>query len=237
MINSSRIPAPAQRAARHDSARRCAYTPIAVPARRKWPMINLFWCPRTRASRILWLLEELGQPFQVTTIDIRDPQAREDPAFRAASPMGKVPALADGKVMLADSAAIAIYLADRYPQAGLAPAIDDDQRGRYLYWMTFTPGVIEPAMAEKFNGWEVSPATSGWGNFDRMIETLCGGLEAGPWLLGKHFSAADVLVGSSVYFMRLFGILPEEQRLADYADRCLARPAYARALERDAEPG
>jgi glutathione S-transferase len=198
-------------------------------------MITLYWCPRTRASRILWLLEELGEPFEVITIDIRDPQARQDPEFRAASPMGKVPALADGEVRMADSAAIALYLADRYPGPGLAPAVTDPQRGRYLFWMTFTPGAIEPAMAEKFNGWEVSPATSGWGNFERMIETLRDGLEPGPWLLGDRFSAADVLAGSSVYFMRLFGILPEDDRLAGYVDRCLARPAYARALERDAE--
>ena len=200
-------------------------------------MIRLFWCPRTRASRILWLLEELEQPFEVIVVDIRNPQAHQDPDFRAASPMGKVPALADGDVRVADSAAIALYLADRYPQAALAPAVDDPQRGRYLFWMTFTPGVIEPAMAEKFNGWDVNPASSGWGNFDRMIETLRDGLEPGPWLLGERFSAADVLVGSSVYFMRLFGILPEDERLSIYVDRCLARPAFARALERDAETG
>ena len=198
-------------------------------------MITLYWCPRTRASRILWLLGELGEPFEVKTIDIRDPAAREDPGFRAASPMGKVPALADGEARLADSAAIAIYLADRYPAAGLAPAIADPLRGRYLYWMTFTPGAIEPAMMEKFHGWQVSPGSCGWGNWDLVIDTLRGGLAPGPWLLGERFSAADVLVGSAVYFMRLFGILPEDERLSAYADRCLARPAYAKALERDSQ--
>jgi len=198
-------------------------------------MIKLYWCPKTRASRILWLLEELNQPFEVETIDLRDPESRSSPEFRAASPMGKVPALADGPVKLAESAAIALYLADRYPQAGLAPAIDDPARGRYLYWTVFTPAVIEPAMSEKFNGWTVSRATSGWGNWDSMIQTLTEGLNPGPWLLGNNFSAADVLVGSSVYFMRLFGVLPEIPALSDYADRCLGRPAYTRALARDAE--
>lgn len=202
-------------------------------------MISLFWCPRTRASRILWLLEELQQPFEVRTIDIRDAEAREDPDFRACSPMGKVPALMDetgaGTVRVADSAAIALYLADRYPAAGLAPAIDDPQRGDYLYWMTFTPGVIEPAMSEKFNGWQVSRVSSGWGDFDSMIDVLTRGVSQGPWLLGEQFSAADVLVGSSVYFMKLFGILPDVPVLADYADRCLARPFYRKALARDAE--
>jgi glutathione S-transferase len=203
-------------------------------------MITLFWCPRTRASRILWLLEELRQPFEVRLIDIRKPAAKADPDFVAASPMGKVPAIMDstgrGVVRMADSAAIGLYLADRYPAAGLAPAIDDLRRGAYLYWMTYTPGVIEPAMSEKFNNWKVSRATSGWGDFDSMIEVLEKGLAEGPWLLGGQFTAADVLVGSSVYFMKLFGVLPESRVLAEYAERCLARPAYAKALARDAEP-
>jgi glutathione S-transferase len=108
-------------------------------------------------------------------------------------------------------------------------------RGDYLYWMTFTPGVIEPAMMERFTGMEVSKSTSGWGDFDTMIEVLVAGLETGPWIMGDRFCAADVLLGSSVYFMKMFGILPDSQVLADYSDRCLARPACARALARDAE--
>lgn len=202
-------------------------------------MITLFWCPRTRASRILWLLEEMQEPFEVHTVDIRDPAARGDAGFRACSPMGKVPAIRDtrpdGEVRVADSAAIALYLADRYPAAGLAPSIDDPRRGAYLYWMTYTPGVIEPAMAEKFNGWQVGRATSGWGDFEQMVEVLEKGLQPGPWLLGEQFTAADVLVGSSAYFMKLFGILPDRPPIEAYADRCLARPAYQRALARDAE--
>jgi glutathione S-transferase len=176
------------------------------------------------------LLTELDVPFERVHIDLRDPESRSDPGFLAASPMGKVPAIADGEVSVADSAAIALYLADRYPQAGLAPAIDAPDRGRYLYWSTFTPGVIEPAMMERFNGWEVNPATSGWGNFDRMIETLERGLEDGPWIMGSRFSAADTLLGSSVYFMKAFGALPDSPRLEAYLERCTARPAYAQAL-------
>ena len=197
-------------------------------------MIKLFWCPQTRASRILWMLEEMEEPFEIEMVDLRQPETKSA-EFLAASPMGKVPAIADGPVAIADSSAIALYLADRYPASGLAPAIDDPLRGSYLYWMTFTPGVIEPAMAEKFNSWEVNRGTSGWGDWDLMIEVLEKGLEQGPWLLGERFSAADVLVGSSVYFMKIFGILPESPVLAAYAERCLARPAYAKALARDAE--
>ena len=201
-------------------------------------MIKLFWCPQTRASRILWMLEEMAEPFEIEMVDLRQPETKSA-EFLAASPMGKVPAIADGHrdcvVKIADSSAIALYLADRYPASGLAPAIDHPLRGSYLYWMTFTPGVIEPAMAEKFNNWEVNRGTSGWGDWDLMIEVLEKGLEPGPWLLGERFSAADVLVGSSVYFMKIFGILPQNPVLEAYAERCLARPAYAKALARDAE--
>lgn len=196
-------------------------------------MIELFWCPRTRASRALWLLEELGQPFDVIEVDIRDPESRANPEFLKASPMGKVPAIRDGEVTLAESAAIGIYLADRYPKAGLAPPLDHPDRGRYLYWMVFTPGVIEPAMAEKFNGWKPNPSQHGWGSFDKMIETVEGGLNASPWLLGDQFSAADVLVGSSLNFLRMFGALPDREVLSGYIDRCLDRPAYGRALSRE----
>jgi len=202
-------------------------------------MITFFWCPKTRASRILWLLEEMKEPFELHLIDIRDPAARNDPDFRAASPMGKVPAIQDRRedatIRMADSSAIALYLADRYPAAGLAPTIDSPLRGDYLYWMTYTPGVIEPAMMERFNKWEVSRATSGWGNFDTMIEVLQDRLSTRKWLLGEDFSAADTLVGSSVYFMKLFGALSENPVLDAYLERCLARPAYATAIARDAE--
>lgn len=202
-------------------------------------MITLFWCPQTRASRALWLLEELGRPFEVRLIDIRDPEARKDPDFVAASPMGKVPAIMDstmgGTVYLADSAPIALYLADRYSGAHLAPHLDAPERAPFLYWMNYTPGVIEPAMMERFLGIEVSRSSSGWGDFDLMIEVLENRIKGRTWLLGEQFTAADVLVGSSVYFMQKFGILPANKVLEAYLGRCLERPAYQKALAREAE--
>lgn len=196
-------------------------------------MIKLFWCPRTRAARALWMLEELGEPFEVRQIDIRDEKQKVAMDFRVASPMGKVPAIADGDVMLAESAAICMYLADKYPTAGLAPAVDDLSRGNYLYWMTFTPGVLEPSMAEKFAGWEPNKFQHGWGDFDTMIRTLEAGLSNGPWILGSKFSAADVMLGSSAHFLKMFGILPESKVIEAYIERCLERPAYQRTLARE----
>lgn len=198
-------------------------------------MITLYWCPRTRAARALWMLEEMGEPFDIAPIDIRNEDAKKDPAFRMASPMGKVPALSDGAAHLADSAAICLYLADKYPAAGLAPSVDDPARAQYLYWMVFTPGVLEPAMAEKFSGTTPNRLSHGWGDFDSMIETLEAGLENKTWLLGDTFSAADVMVGSSAHFLKMFNILPESPIIEAYIDRCLERPAYQRAIARDTE--
>ena len=202
-------------------------------------MITLFWCPQTRASRALWMLEELGEPFETRLVDIRDAAAKQDPDFRKASPMGKVPALMDtldnGTAYLADSAAICLYLADRYASGRLAPTLDDPARGRYLYWMTYTPGAIEPAMMEKFNGLDVSPASCGWGNFDIMLQVLEDGVRRAPWVMGERFTAADVLLGTSVNFMKQFGLLGENPVLDAYLERCLARPAYQKALSREGE--
>lgn len=195
--------------------------------------MKLFWCPQTRSARALWMMEELGAPYERVFIDIRDAAKPRDPEFARSSPMGKVPALADGEARLADSAAICMYVADQYPDAGLAPAIGDPLRARYLWWMVFAPGVIEPAMMEKFAGLEPNRASSGWGSFDLMIETLEAGLAPGPWILGERFSAADVMIGSSAYFMKQFGVLPASEILNAYIERCLARPAYKRALEID----
>lgn len=191
--------------------------------------MKLFWFPRTRASRAAWMLEEAGLGYERVCIDIRDAGSKSDPGFRAASPMGKVPALEDGDIALADSAAICLYIADRYASGSMAPPVDHPDRGRFLYWMFFSPGTMEPAMAEKIGGWKVNRGQHGWGDFDSMIVTLEEGLSPGPWLLGQRFSAADVMVGSTAAFMRMFDLLPDSQVIGSYVDRCLARPAYQRA--------
>jgi glutathione S-transferase len=144
--------------------------------------------------------------------------------------MGKVPALVDGEVQMSESAAICLYLADRYGAGELAPAIDGPTRGKFLYWLMYTPAVIEPAMSERFNKVEPNRGRSGWGDFDLMVETLEGGLTDRSWILGERFTAADVMLGSSVVFMRQFKMLGDSSGLRAYADRCLERPGYRKAL-------
>lgn len=191
--------------------------------------MKLYWCPKTRAIRALWMLEETGVAFERVLVDIRDPVAKADAAFRSVSPMGKVPALEDESTRLWDSGAICLYLADRYPAAGLAPAIGAADRGAYLQWVLYTNAVIEPAMAEKFSAATVSVGAHGWGSYEQMLEVLRTGLTRGPWILGERFSAADVLLATSCQFLMQFKLVVDDPVLSGYVERCAERPAYQRA--------
>lgn len=194
--------------------------------------MKLYWAPQTRAQRGIWMLEEAGIDYRMELVDIRA-EDRDDPAeFREASPMGKVPAIVDGSVKMSESAAICLYVADRYAAGRLAPLIDDPLRGKYLYWTLYTPAVIEPAMSDRFNRVEADRGRSGWGDFDLMIETFDSALEGREWILGDKFTAADVMLGSSALFMRMFDMLPARRNLDAYADRCASRPAYRAALNK-----
>ncbi len=192
--------------------------------------MKLFWAPQTRAQRAMWMLEEAGLEYELELVELGGPDHSDE--FLGASPMGKVPALVDGDVAMSESAAICIYVADRYAAGTLAPLIDDAQRGRFLYWTLYTPAVVEPAMSEKFNQVEPNRRRSGWGDFDLMIETFDQALSDRDWILGDRFTAADVMLGSSAIFMRMFDMLPETDNLGAYADRCQSRPAWERAFAR-----
>ena len=197
--------------------------------------MKLFWAPQTRSTRAFWMLEEAGIEYETERVDIRADARSDSDEFIAASPMGKVPAIVDGDVKMSESAAICLYVADRYCGGQLAPAIDAADRGRFLYWIMYTPAVLEPAMSEKFNKVEPNKARSGGGDFDSMIQTFDDALDGREWVLGDRFSAADVMLGSSAVFLRMFEMLPATRNLGAYADRCLARPAYARAMELSAQ--
>ncbi len=197
--------------------------------------MKLFWAPQTRSQRAIWMLEETGVDYEMERIALMSPDRVDSAEFLAASPMGKVPAIVDGDVSMSESAAICIYLADRYASGTLAPALDAPERGKYLYWTMYTPAVVEPSMSEKFNNVESNRHRSGWGDFDLMIATWDEALEGRDWIVADHFTAADVMLGSSALFLRMFKMLPETNNLDAYADRCLARPAYQRSLEKGAE--
>lgn len=192
--------------------------------------MKLFWAPQTRAQRGIWMLEEAGIDYEMERIELGS--AKQGDEFLSASPMGKVPAIVDGDVHMSESAAICIYVADRYCPGTLAPGFEDPRRGKFLYWTMYTPAIIEPAMSEKFNQVESNRRRSGWGDFDLMIETWDKALEGQEWILGDQFTAADVMLGSSAIFLRMFEMLPDTANIGAYADRCLARPANQRAMEK-----
>ncbi len=194
--------------------------------------MKLFWAPQTRSQRAIWMLEESGIDYEMEAVDIQGENREDTAEFLAASPMGKVPAIVDGDVAMSESAAICIYVADRYKMGTLAPALNDPLRGKYLYWMLYTPAVVEPAMSEKFNQVEANRYRSGWGDFDLMIETWDNALDGREWILGDQFTAADVMLGSSAIFLSLFNMLPETRNVGAYGERCLARPANQRAREK-----
>ena len=192
-------------------------------------MMQLYWSPRSRSFSALWLMEETGQPYERVLTDI-SAGAQKTPEYLAINPMGKVPALKDGEATLAEAAAICAYVAERYPEAKLAPPPGDRLRAKYLYWLFFSPGCIEPAMVQLATKIEMNPAAAGWGEAQRVFDVLDAALAKGPWLLGDTFSAADIMIGSGLNFaVRLFKMVPSRPSFDAYIARCMARPAFQRA--------
>jgi glutathione S-transferase len=192
-------------------------------------MMQLYWAPRTRSFSTLWLMEETGQPYERVLIDLTK-GAQKTPEYLAINPMGKVPALKDGDAMLAEAAAICAYVAERYPDAKLAPPLGDPLRAKYLYWLFFAPSCIEPAMVQVATKIEMSSVSAGWSDAQRVFDVLDAALTKGPWLLGETFSAADIAIGSGLNFaVRLFKMVPSRPSFDRYIDACAARPAFQRA--------
>lgn len=194
-------------------------------------MVQLYWSPRSRSFSGLWILEEAGQPYERVLTDIST-GAQKKPEYLAINPMGKVPALKDGDATIAEAAAICAYVAERYPQAKLAPPVGDPRRAKYLQWLFFGPSCIEPALIQIFTKLDVPSSTAAWGDATQVFDVLDKALEKGPWLLGDDFSAADVVIGSGLNFaIRLFKMVPTRPAFDRYLDACAARPAFQRATE------
>jgi glutathione S-transferase len=150
--------------------------------------------------------------------------------------MGKVPAIRHGDTVITETAAIAFYLADLFPEAGLAPPIGDTARGTYLRWPVFYHAAVEPAVTDFALKREPGrPSTMPYGTYDDTVNSLAGALSKGPYLLGEKFSAADVVVGSGVRFLLMFKMLPARDEFTRYADIVSARPALQRAMAEEAK--
>ncbi|MNF69655.1 Disulfide-bond oxidoreductase YfcG [compost metagenome] len=197
--------------------------------------VTLYHCPYTRSTGALTLLEELGADYQLHVMNMKAGEQRK-PEFLAINPMGKVPTLTHGDAVVTEQVSVYLYLADLYPEAGLAPAIKDPLRGPYLRWMVFYGSCFEPAVVDRVQKREPIPeARSPYGDFDSVMKTLLAQLQKGPWLLGEQFTAADVLWGGALNWTTQFGLIPEVPAIRNYIARFTERPAYQRALAKDAE--
>jgi glutathione S-transferase len=197
--------------------------------------ITLYHAPNTRSSGALTLLEELGAPYDLKVINMKAGEQRQ-PAFLAVNPMGKVPAVVHRGALITEQVAIYIYLADLFPQAKLAPSLDDPQRGPYLRWLAYYGSCFEPAAVDRMMKRDPGPpSTVPYGDFDTMFSTVTDQLGRGPYLLGERFSAADVLWGGALTWMTMFKLIPELPVVASYVARNAARPVVAKVKEIDAK--
>lgn len=191
--------------------------------------MKLYWAPHTRAFRTLWMLEESGLPYELHRLSL-DGDFLRSAEYRAINPMMKVPALEDGTVRIAESGAICAYLAERAPEARLAPAVGDPARGRYLQWMFFDAACMEAAFTEKLLTISLPSRSAGWGSFDRVMDAVEGLVSSGSWALGDQFTAVDVMLGSNLWYgIHLLKVVKDRPVLEAYCARCTERPAFLRA--------
>ncbi len=188
--------------------------------------------PYSRAANVIWMLEEVGCPYELSFVDLMA-GAHKSAALTALNPMGKIPTLTDGDVVVSESAAIGLYLADRYAASRLAPALDDPRRGTYLRWSLFAPSVIEPACMAKTQGWTYKASNAGWGSYEDMLVSVHYAIEGRAFLLGDTFSMADVIFGGTLRFMTMFKLVEATPTLSAYLGRLNERPALQRADARN----
>ena len=195
--------------------------------------IVLYHHPFSRAAATLWMLEEAGAPYELRYTDIMK-GAHKAPEIVRLNPMGKLPTLVDGDVVVTENAAIGLYLADRYSYGKLAPKVDDPKRGTYLRWSLFAPSVVEPGLVAHSSKWEFKPSQAGWGKYEDMLAAMESAIGDGPFLLGDTFSMADVIFGGTVRFMLQFKMLEALPKFTAYAERLGERPALQRAEAKNA---
>lgn len=199
------------------------------------PRPLLYHSPQSRSTTARWLLEEIGEPYDLHVLNLAKGE-HKSPEFLAINPMGKVPTLRHGDALVTECGAIACYLADAFPAAGLAPPIGDPARGTYLRWMFFGPSCVEPAVVDKSLKREPGPPSRmGYGTYETTIDTLAKAVAPGPYILGDKFSAVDVTIGNNIRWMLMWKLLPDRPEFTSYVERLLERPALQRQLALDQE--
>jgi glutathione S-transferase len=196
--------------------------------------LTFYHNPMSRGAIVRWMLEEVGQPYETVLLDYGT--TMKAPDYLAINPMGKVPALKHGDTVVTEVAAICAYLADAFPDAGLAPPPGSQERGPYYRWLFYGAGPVEAAIMDRALGVDV-PADKqmmvGYGSYDTVVDVLDRHVSEHEYIAGTRFTAADVYVGSHLSWGTQFGTLPKRDSFDAYLARVLQRPAAVRAKELD----
>ncbi|MBU6404768.1 MAG: glutathione S-transferase family protein [Proteobacteria bacterium] len=198
------------------------------------PGLTFYTNPKSRGRIVRWMLEETGAPYATEVLEYGT--TMKAASYLAINPMGKVPAIRHGATVVTECAAICAYLADAFPQAGLAPPVHSAARGTYYRWLFFAAGPLEAAWTNQALGVVVPPERSamvGYGSFERVLDVLEGAIGAHEYLVDDRFSAADVYVGSQLGFGMQFGMIDKRPSFARYLAGLEARPAKQRAEQLD----
>lgn len=190
--------------------------------------------PMSRGRIVRWMLEEVGEPYE--TVLLTYAESMKSPDYLAINPMGKVPAIRHGETIVTETAAICAYLADMFPDKGLAPPSGNARRGPYYRWLFFAAGPVEAAVTAKaldLLAPEEKAPMAGYGRFDDVIGTLEAAVRDRTYLCGDQFTAADVYVGSQIGWGMMFGTIERRAAFEDYVGRLQSRPAAIRAREID----
>ena len=184
--------------------------------------MKLYYNPQSRAVIAKWMLDECGAQYEIVPIDLAK-REHKTPEFLKINPAGKLPALVDGDSKVFESAAICLYLGDKFPEANLAPKVCQPERGRYLSLMVYSTSQLEPAMGDALLKVQPLPQR-GWPDFETVKDVIEGELGNGPYLFGDWFTATDIMIGSMFIWKRIWGTPPDRPKIEAYVDRLLSRP-------------
>ncbi len=198
--------------------------------------LTLYHAAPSRSSIVRWMLEELGEPYDLHVLNLAKAE-QHAPDYLAVNPMGKVPAIRHGETIVTEAAAICTYLADEFPEARLNVPLGDPRRGTYLRWLFFAPSCIETAITDRAFPRQEEPRRGmlGYGEYDTVMDVVAETVAQGPYLLGDQFTAADVVVGSTLRWGTMFGLVPKRPEFVAYIGRLEQRPALQRATALDRE--
>lgn len=196
--------------------------------------ITLFYSPQTRATGARVLLEELNVPYELHVLNMKTGEQRQ-PAYLAINPLGKVPAVRVGDTLVTEQGAIYLYLADLFPEAGLAPALTDPDRGAYVRWLFIYGSCFEPAVVDRYLKREPgSMNETPYASYESLIDMLEEALNTGPYLLGERFTAADLLWGIALRWTTMFGLVEARPAFQAYMERINSRTSIQKVSAEDA---